>query len=79
MGAAGAFVGELAFEGVVTTDERKSSEETAVKLLERAVAMKKTAATIDTNLKVAQHRDQLRYAQMRDGTYWRKLKVEPLP
>ena len=72
------FRDELELVGTEDADARAASDVTAMSLLERAVAMKKLAATIDTNLKVAQHRDSLRYAQMRDGTYWRKLrKFEP--
>ncbi|XRA95985.1 transposase [Pycnococcus provasolii] len=69
-----AFEEELAYEGVDDENALMATEQTAVSLLERAVAMKKLVATIDSNLKVAQHRDSLRYAQMRDGTYWRKLR-----
>lgn len=74
IGHGGAFADELVYEGVEEDDARRATEATAVSLLKRAVAMKKMVATIDSNLKVAQHRDSLRYAQLRDGTYWRKLR-----
>jgi hypothetical protein len=50
----------------------------ATSILVRAAWLRDNVPVIASNLKIAQHRDQLRYASTRDGTYIPKLrKFEP--
>jgi site-specific DNA-cytosine methylase len=53
------------------------AEEVAETLLRRAVVLKEKMAAVDVNLRVAQQRDTLRYAQKRDGKWQpRAVKFE---
>ena len=50
-----------------------SAEELATSLQVRAEAMRQACAMVHTNLLVAQHRDTLRYARLRSGSYNPKI------
>jgi hypothetical protein len=77
MGARPAFVHAIEYssapaleEGAHNTTESDSELQQAAQfLLERAKAMEQHMVMVDANLKVAQHRDTLRYAMKREGKW----------
>ncbi|XRB15552.1 reverse transcriptase [Pseudoscourfieldia marina] len=67
---------DLDVEGVTETDE--DYDRLAHQLLRRAELMQRHMVVAGNNLKIAQHRDTMRFADVRSGKYRRKqLKYEP--
>ena len=60
------------FEGTLHLDP--NNDKAADSILQRADYLKKTMPTIANHLQIAQHRDKLRYAMTRDGSYKPKLR-----
>ena len=55
-------------------EEQWDADKMAKEVFKRSVAVKERMVAAGHNLRIAQHRDTLRYARRRDGTYFRRLR-----
>ena len=55
-------------------EEQWDADKMAKEVFRRSVAVKERMVAAGHNIKIAQHRDTLRYARRRDGTYFRRLR-----